>query len=57
MLGRQSPEMASVLIWRKYALFDLSQKPEAYVLALSFALIALAIAGFGFRSRGASDVA
>ena len=57
MLGRQSPQMASVLIWRKYALFDVSQKPEAYVLAVSFALIALAIAGFGFRSRGASDVA
>ncbi len=45
MLGRPSPQMASVLIWRKYALFDVSQKPEAYVLAVSFALIALAIAG------------
>jgi putative spermidine/putrescine transport system permease protein len=57
MLGRQSPQMASVLIWRKYALFDVSQKPEAYVLALSFALIALGIAGLGFRSRLARDVA
>lgn len=57
MLGRPSPQMASVLIWRKYALFDVSQKPEAYVLALSFALIALAIAGLGVRSRGTNDVA
>ena len=55
MLGGQSPQMASVLIWRKYALFDVSQKPEAYVLALSFALIALGIAGLGFRSRLSRD--
>lgn len=55
MLGRQAPQMASVLVWRKYALFDIAQKPEAYVLALSFALIALGIAGLGFRSRLVRD--
>ena len=51
MLGRQSPQMASVLIWRKYALFDIAQKPLAYVLAVSFASVAIGIAALGFRSR------
>ena len=57
MLGRQSPQMGSVLIWRKYALFDLSQKPEAYVLALTFALMALAGAWLGSRKTWSRDVA
>ena len=57
MLGRQSPQMASVLIWRKYALFDLSQKPEAYVLALAFALMALAGTWLSSRSGWKRDVA
>jgi len=52
LLGRQSPQMLSVLTYRKYGLFDLSQKPEAYVLALAFTLLALGLVGLAFRLRG-----
>lgn len=57
MLGGQRPQMASVVIFRKYALFDVGQKPDAYVLALAFTMIAIAIAARGLRVRADSDVA
>jgi putative spermidine/putrescine transport system permease protein len=34
LLGLQSPQMLTVLVQRKYAMFDLAQKPEAFVLLL-----------------------
>lgn len=43
LLGRQSPQMISVLTLRKYALFDLSEKPEAFALALLYTAWVLAL--------------
>ena len=53
LLGRQAPQMLSVLTLRKYALFDLRQKPEAFVIALLYALIVLAPLAWVLRRRGA----
>ena len=33
LLGQQSPQMVSVLTMRKYSLFDVTDKPEAFILA------------------------
>jgi putative spermidine/putrescine transport system permease protein len=44
LLGRQSPQMFSVLIMRKFARFDLTQKPNAMVIALVYtALVVLVL--------------
>jgi putative spermidine/putrescine transport system permease protein len=51
LLGRQSPQMFSVLTYRKYGLFDISQKPEAYILSLGFTVLALGLVGVAFRMR------
>jgi putative spermidine/putrescine transport system permease protein len=51
LLGRQSPQMLSVLTYRKYGLFDISQKPEAYILSLAFTVLALGLVGLAFRTR------
>ena len=39
LLGVQSPQMISVLTLRKFELFDLGQKPEAYVLAFLYTVL------------------
>jgi len=39
LLGRQTPEMISVLALRKYAMYDLTQKPEAFVVAILYTLV------------------
>lgn len=39
LLGRQSPQMVSVLTVRKFERYDLADKPEAFVLAVIYALI------------------
>ncbi|MEM9290974.1 MAG: ABC transporter permease subunit [Acidobacteriota bacterium] len=39
LLGRQTPQMLSVLTYRKFALFDLAERPEAYVLALIYTAV------------------
>jgi putative spermidine/putrescine transport system permease protein len=39
LLGRQSPQMLSVLAMRKYARFDISQKPEAFAIAILYAIL------------------
>jgi putative spermidine/putrescine transport system permease protein len=44
LLGRQSPQMLSVLAYRKYGFFDLAQRPEAFALALGYTLLVLAAA-------------
>jgi putative spermidine/putrescine transport system permease protein len=51
LLGRQSPQMLSVLTYRKYGLFDLAEKPEAYILALTFSLLVLGLVGAVVRAR------
>ncbi len=50
LLGRQSPQMVSVLTMRKYALFDITQKPEAFIVALLYTALVLALIGWAFRS-------
>ena len=49
LLGRQSPEMASVLTMRKYQLFDISEKPEAFIMALLYTSLVLALLFFVFK--------
>jgi len=39
LLGRQSPQMFSVLTQRRFAQFDLLQRPEAFVLAMTYFLL------------------
>ena len=51
LLGRQSPQMLSVLTYRKYALFDITQKPEAYILALGYTALVLGLIALVFRGR------
>ncbi len=51
LLGRLSPQMLSTLTYRKYSLFDITQKPEAYILALGYTLLVLALVGVTFRGR------
>lgn len=51
LLGKQSPQMISVLTMRKYELFNLASKPEAYIAALLYtALVTLCLA-LTFRGR------
>lgn len=51
LIGRQAPQMLSVLAWRKYALFDISQKPEAYILAIGYTFLAFVVVGLALRGR------
>jgi putative spermidine/putrescine transport system permease protein len=43
LLGRQSPQMLSVLVMRKYARFDLTQKPNAMVVALVYTVLVIVV--------------
>jgi putative spermidine/putrescine transport system permease protein len=43
LLGRQSPQMLSVLAMRKYAGFDITQKPEAFAIAFLYAILVSAV--------------
>jgi ABC-type Fe3+ transport system permease subunit len=43
LLARQSPQMLSVLIMRKYARFDLTQKPNAMVVALVYSAVVILV--------------
>ena len=43
--------MLSVLTYRKYALFDIAQKPEAYILALGYAAVVLGLVALVFRDK------
>ncbi|MFY9825236.1 MAG: ABC transporter permease [Thermoanaerobaculia bacterium] len=54
LLGRQAPQMLSVLTMRKFALFDLRQKPEAFVVALLYTGLVMAMVAGLFR-RGRVD--
>lgn len=55
LLGRQAPQMLSVLTLRKYALFDIRQKPEAFVVALLYAAVVIALIVALFRKEGLAD--
>ncbi len=52
LLDRQSPQMLSVLAMRKFALFDIGQKPEAFVVALAYTGLVLGGLGALFRLGG-----
>ncbi|MDE2150430.1 MAG: hypothetical protein KGJ55_11520 [Gammaproteobacteria bacterium] len=51
MVGAQLPSMISVLIWNRFAQFDLSTKPQAYVLAALYT--ALMVSGLLLARRSA----
>lgn len=51
ILGRQTPQMMSVLVIRKLRRFSLSTIPEAYVTALAFIVIIIALLMLLFKSK------
>ena len=53
LLGRQTPQMISVLTMRKYEMFDISEKPEAFIAALLYTGIVLVLLTIVFRRSGA----
>jgi putative spermidine/putrescine transport system permease protein len=58
LLGRQAPQMISVLTLRKYEMFDISQKPEAFIAALLYTVLVLGLLVVVFlQRRGRSDAA
>lgn len=50
LLGRQAPQMLSVLTMRKYAMFDITQKPEAFIVALLYTALVLGLIVVAFRT-------
>ena len=54
LLGRQSPQMLSVLTLRTFERFDLADKPKAFVLAVLYALAVGAVLAVVLRRREAS---
>ncbi|MGH9869639.1 MAG: hypothetical protein ACREAA_15920 [Candidatus Polarisedimenticolia bacterium] len=52
LLGRQSPQMLSVVVMRKYARFDLLEKPVAMVMALLYSGLVIAILALVLGRRG-----
>jgi putative spermidine/putrescine transport system permease protein len=51
LLGRQSPLMISVLAVRKYQRFDVTQKPQAFVIAILYAIFVLALLTYALTRR------
>jgi putative spermidine/putrescine transport system permease protein len=49
LLGRQAPQMISVLTLRKYQMFDILQKPEAFIAALLYTVFVSALLVIAFR--------
>lgn len=57
LLGQQSPQMVSVLTMRKYSLFDITDKPEAFILAILYTMLVLLLLGVTVRrGDGAFDL-
>jgi putative spermidine/putrescine transport system permease protein len=52
LLGRQSPQMLSVVVMRKYTRFDLLEKPTAMVISLLYTGLVAAILGLTLSRRG-----
>jgi putative spermidine/putrescine transport system permease protein len=51
ILGRQSPQMVSVLIIRKFRRFELLDKPQAFAIAILYTLITLALVFLLLRAK------
>ena len=57
LLGRQTPQMLSVLTLRKFAMYDIAQKPQAFVVALLYAILIAALVRAAVRGGGGHDAA
>ncbi len=57
LLGAQSPRMISVLTRQKFALYDLSEKPQAYIVAVIYSLLSLSLISLALRKREVVHVA
>ena len=55
LLGPQSPQMISVLARRKFGLFDLEQKPQAFIIALLYTGLVVALLLVFLRRRPAAS--
>jgi putative spermidine/putrescine transport system permease protein len=51
LLGRQSPQMMSILTMRKLERFDLSTIPQAYVIALIYTVMMVSFLGFAYKRK------
>jgi putative spermidine/putrescine transport system permease protein len=51
LLGQQSPQMVSVLTIRKLRRFNLTDIPQAYIIAILYIVIILAVVTYLFRKR------
>ncbi|MEL7535156.1 MAG: ABC transporter permease [Bacteroidota bacterium] len=49
LLGREAPQMISVLTIRKLQRYDLLDKPEAYIIALIYCVLVLSVMVFSLR--------
>ena len=49
LLGAQSPQMISVLTLRKYAMLDITQKPQAFIAALLYTFFVSILLVLAFR--------
>jgi putative spermidine/putrescine transport system permease protein len=56
LLGRQSPEMLSVFTLRKFTLYDIGRKPEAYVAAMLYTALAGVLVSLAFRKAPETSV-
>jgi len=56
LVGAQYPSMVSVLIQRRFSQFDISTRPEAYVLASLYACLAMGLLLALFAWRGRREV-
>ncbi len=55
LLGAQSPQMISVLTMRKYTMFDLAQKPDAFICAILYSCLSLGLIWLAYRRRGSEN--
>jgi putative spermidine/putrescine transport system permease protein len=51
VLGRPYPQMVSLLVLRRYAMFDITLKPEAFILALGYTAVVLLSLALVLRGR------
>jgi putative spermidine/putrescine transport system permease protein len=50
VLGRQLPQMISLLVLRRYASYDIAVKPEGFLLALAYSGLVLLLVKLAFRA-------